>query len=269
MNRNDVEAEAGRWSFPPGRPWVATAVCALAWIASTRADDVIPKAFPADRYAKMAAHSPFTPPTPPTPSAAAPTPPPAPGFAEKLAATMLADDGNGVYIAIVADQENSKKYLVTSDKVDEESSLQIATVKWPQTRDDQPGARETPVIVLRKGAQQGVVRYDPSLGGIGPIGGAPAGGGTGIPRPFIPGNAGVRPPGAPIIPGNVTGGVGIAPPPAPATAGAPNAIRRAPIRVQPQPATVPAVRSVVPANPALRGARPTATKVDDDDDDDD
>ncbi len=242
-----------------------------------RADDVTPHAFAPDRYAKMGEHSPFTPTTPQAAPTVAPTPPPKPSFAEKLTISNLAED-HGVFLATVVDPESSTHTLINSDPKDQTAEIKITDVKWPRATESNPdGGQQAVMITIRKGTETATVRYDPGSAGSGAMGGMAAPGGMGGNKPFIPGNAGVRPLGAPTLPGTVNGpGLAVAP----QTTGMPannannvnNPLRRMPIRSFPQPAApaATAVRPVLPGNTAVQGARPgLATKVDDDDDDDD
>ncbi len=253
----------------PRRVLIAAAgYCAFGWAVCGRADNPIPTAFPPDRYARMAAHSPFTPPTAPVQAAPTAPPPPKTSFADKLTATNMTEV-NSVYEVTVVDPDSTRHIYVRSDGEDPETHLRIASVKWPQINRDEPGARETPIITITKGTESAQLRYEPGGGGggAGMSGAMPMNGAGAQPRPFIPGNAGVRPPGAPAIPGNTTGNVAVAPPPG-VPPGGPR--RAMPIRAFP-PASAPAAQ-----NPVLPGGNATTqplrrgvvTKPDDDDDDD-
>ena len=214
----------------------------------SRADDILPKPVPPDRYNKMAAHSPFTPPTAPTTAQPIQAAPPAPSWLDKLSVNMLMQD-HGVFYVTAVDSDNPAAHIyLSSDKEDPESHLAIASVKWnPENRD------ETPVITLRRGKDFGQVRYEAS---------ASSGPGMNIqPRPGAAGappNAFRAPQSAPAIPGQIN--------PPPLNAANPG-LRRTPIRAVPQ-APAPGGRPVVlPNNPAVRPVTPQI-KTDDDDDDD-
>ena len=217
-----------------------------------RADDLLPKAPPATRYTKIAAHSPFAPPTAPVSAQPAATPPPAPGWADTLTATMVMQDGSK-YIVTVVDSSNPQHLYLTSEP-DKTAQISVASVKWGATREDPP------TITLRKGSEVAQVRYE--SGAAAPAGNNPAGGG-----PPIPGGARPGMPGAPSA-------AGLQPfhPPLPNTGqGNPVpssiALRRPLIRSQPMTAAPAGARPGMAApNPV--GRPNPAAKADDDDDDD-
>lgn len=229
------------------------------------AESVTPVPYPADRYAKLAAHSPFTPPTAPAIVAATPTPPPPPSFTEKLTATAIMQWGS-VYRVTIADPDNPRHIDLFSDKVDPDTQMQIESVKWPQpTNGTILGApNEPPIITLRKGQERGTVRYEPgnSSGPIGGVMGAPTGASRSPVSPFA--NNPVRPQIPPTIPGS-----GGSVPAMPGQTPINGVQRRAPIRSVPQPPPATGARPIVRpgVNAALPG-RPVNGKDDDDDDDD-
>ena len=212
-----------------------------------RADDILPKASPASKYAKMAAHSPFAPPTAAVVTQAAPTPPPAPGWADTLTATMLVQDGNTYMVTVIDSQDPQKHLYLTSAPEDPVEPMAVASIKWGANREDPP------TITLRKGKEFAQVRYESGLSALGTnnnLGGPPIPGG----RNSGPGAAaamGIRPP-----PLSTTG---------PMNQGAPgNAIRRPVIHSQPAPVVPVRPPGNVPAN----AVRPNpAVQADDDDDD--
>ncbi len=212
-----------------------------------RADDVLPKAPPTSKYAKMAGHSPFAPPTAPVVAPVAAPPPPVPGWADSLTATMIIQDGAN-YMVTVIDAQNSQKHLYLTAEPEHDTQMAVASVKWGANRADPPA------ITLRKGKEFAQVRYE--LGAVSPGGANPAGGG-----PPIPG--GVRSPVPSAQPFHsplqATGGQGTNQGPSS------NMIRRPLIRSQPQAAPA-AVRPGV--NPPAAGVRPNPALAADDDDDD-
>ena len=247
-------------SFKPGAAllavWAATLLCA-------RADDVIPNPFPADRYAKMAAHSPFAPPTAPAPPPTQAPPPPKSSFTDKLKVNGMVQS-EGIYYVTVEDTDTQEHTLLTSKPTPPPGrpapSMFISSVKWHPA----PGKDEQAEITIKKDAEFGVLRYAP---------GANSGGMTG--GPGLAGNS-PRPPGGGIVPGvnrpytppTVPGSVPAVPNPAAAAALAVQ--RRAPIR-GPQPPPAPGGRPVVPPGTATTLAptvKPGALNADDDDDDD-
>ncbi len=228
--------------------WLLLGLSGAGMVGSrTWADEVLPKASPASKYAKMAAHSPFAPPTAPVVTQAAPTPPPAPGWADSLTATMLVQDGN-TYMVTVIDSQDLQKHLYLTSAADATEPMAVASIKWGATRE------EPPIITLRKGKEFAQVRYESGLSSLGTnnnLGGPPIPGARN-PAPGTPVAPGIRPP-----PLTTTG---------PMNQGQPgNAIRRPVIHSQPAPTAVPArPLGNVPAN----GVRPNpAVQVDDDDDD--
>ncbi len=231
------------------------AVVLLAWSVGLlamggpgRADDILPKAPPASKYAKMAGHSPFAPPTAPVGTQAPPPKPPAPGWADGLTATMIAQDGPN-YMVTVVDAQNSQQHLYLTAEPDPETKMAVVSVKWGATRDDPP------TITLSKGKEFAQVRYEASSSGTS----SPLGGGVPIP------GAGRNPPVG--IPGGQAFHSPLQVPPAQPTNQGPssNVVRRPLIRSQP-PAAPTSVRPGV--NPPANGVRPNpAVPVDDDDDD--
>lgn len=240
------------------RGLVLTAAGGLGLVVQGRADDTVPKAYPADRYEKMAAHSPFSPPTEAPKVQATPTPPPAPSWADKLTATMIMQYGNDYKVTVV-DQDSPTHLQLYTNVEDDQSHMQVASVKWNAANRD-----ETPTITLRRGTDFAQVRYEPGNSSMpGAVGGNPA-----LARPAgLPGVNNFRPPGgAPPIPGSMPqAGVNVQAP----TVN--NALRRAPIRAVPQ-APAPGGRPIVmpgAANPPGQPVRTApAIKTDDDDDDD-
>ena len=220
----------------------------LVCIHRSRADEVLPKAPPASKYAKMAAHSPFAPPTAPVVATAAATPPPTPGWADNLTVTMIMQDGAS-YMVTVIDSQTPQQHQYLTSEPDKTSQMAVASVKWGANRD------EPPTVTLRRGKEFAQVRYE---SGTASAGGGPSLGGG----PQIPGGMRNLSPGAAVAPGTA----GIRPPPLPnAGNGNPgNALRRPLIRSQPAPAlTRPGV------NPPNTAVRPNpALQVDDDDEDD-
>ena len=212
------------------------------------AEDPLPKAVPATKYAKMAARSPFAPPTAVLAPQATPPPPPAPGWADSLTVTMIMQDGNK-YMVTVVDSANQQQHLYLTMEPDKQTQMSVASVKWGASREDPP------TITLRKGKDTAQVRYE-----------------SGSNAPGTPNGMG----GAPPIPGvvrnpvpAVPGGGGMAafhPPPMPnsqVNGGPATAVRRPLIRSQPMPPARPAI------NQPAAGVRPNpAAKADDDDDDD-
>ena len=161
-----------------------------------RADDVLPKAPPVSKYARMAAHSPFAPPTLPTTTQAAPPPPPVPGWADNLTATMIMRDGDKFMVTVV-DSQNPQHLYLTSDP-DKLTQMAVASVKLGANRD------EAPTVTLSKGKEFAQVKYDSgasSPGGNNQLGGGPPipGGvrNPGLGGPPIPGAQPFHPPGAP------------------------------------------------------------------------
>ena len=216
--------------------------------ALATAEEPLPKAVPATKYAKMAAHSPFSPPTAVAAPQQTPPPPPTPGWADSLTATMIMQDGSR-YMVTVVDSANQQQHLYLTMEPDSQTLMSVESVRWGATRDDPP------TITLRKGKDTAQVRYETgstAQGTTNGMGGAPP----------IPG--GVRNP-APGIP-NTGGMAAFHPPPLPnaqASGGPATAIRRPLIRSQPMPAARP------PVNAPAAGVRPNpAAKIDDDDDDD-
>ncbi len=219
-----------------------------------RADDIVPKAPPASKYARMAAHSPFAPPTTPTAVQATPPPPPVPGWADSLTATMIMRDGDK-YMVTVVDTQNPQHLYLTSEP-DKLTQMAVASVKWGANRD------EAPTVTLSKGKEFAQVKYESgasSPGGNNQLGGGPPiPGGVRIPGqngPPIPGAQGFHPPGAPntVQSGN----------PTPTSAGFRRPLIHAPA------VTAPPAGMRPPLNPTNAAARPNpAVKVDDDDDDD-
>lgn len=247
------------------RPGRLVAGLALLIGSNLQADDgVTPKAFPADRYSKMASHSPFAPPTAPIATPPPVAPPPQPSFADRLTAISIAVD-KGIYMVMVVDQDTQEHNFLRSDRLDAKQ-MQIASVRWDANGDKS----QVPVITVRKGGLTGQVRYEPTTAAAGAPG---MGGGPAIPGSVPRLNNGAVPPAArpytpPIMPGGVPNPVAAVPgvPNAPAIPGS-----RAPIRgpqqvTQPPPAT--GGRAVVmPGNQPT--VRPGVISPDDDDDDDD
>ena len=224
----------------------------LSFGCAAHADDVLPKAPPASKYAKMAAHSPFAPPTAQAAPQATPPPPPVPGWADNLKATMVMQDGNN-YTVTVVDSQNPQHLYLTMEP-DKDTQMAVVSVKWGANRDDPP------TITLRKGKEFAQVRYESgasSPGGNNALGGGPV-------LPGRPVNAAGGPPipgGQPFHPPLQNGGGVQAGIPVPSS----NAIRRPLIHSAP-PARAPVRPGVSPPTP---GARPNpGVQVDDDDDDD-
>jgi hypothetical protein len=116
------------------------------------ADDVLPKAFPASRYAKLGAHSPFS---PPTAAAAVPmtTAAPAGSWADKLSVALLMEQG-GKYVATVVDRDSAEHFLVTSDGGNDKN-MTLSSVQWG----DKPNQTR---VTIRKGTEFGQVAFDPN-----------------------------------------------------------------------------------------------------------
>jgi hypothetical protein len=199
--------------------------------STARADDILPKPFPASRYEKMSARSPFSPPTvaafvPPVPSA------PTVSWSDKLAVTALMEQG-GKYFATVVDRDSSQHFLISSDKENNDhEKMMLSSVQWA------PKIAQTRVTI-RKGTEFGQVAFDPSAA-------------INTNSPAIPGS--LRPPNAPVPPGprpfnpppGTNGGRSMMPS---------SAIRRGPI-------------GAPPVTPNALNRTPPQTPADDDDDDD-
>jgi hypothetical protein len=213
-----------RWHF------FSICVLALAVLASAaaRGDDVLPKAFPANRYDKMSTHSPFSPPT------AAPVAPvavaaPTGTWTDKLAVTLLMQEGS-IYVATVVDRESSKHYLVTSEK-ENAQQMMLSSVQWGNKNNP-------PRVTIRRGTQFGLVAFDPTAGGGGSASAPPASFNNPMFRPAIPGspNNGAPNPGAALFHAPPGGRGG------PITPSA--VIRRPPIPAVPTPVNPRAVNGV-------------------------
>ena len=225
-------------------------ICLLLLVAGTgvvKADDVIPKATPASKYAKMASRSPFAPPTAQVAAPATTPPPPVPGWADSLTATMIMQDG-AAYMVTVVDAQNAQKHLYLTAEPDRDTQIAVASVKWGTNRD------EPPAITLRKGKEFAQVRYDagmPSPGGANPAGGPPIPGGV---RNPIPGAPGGPPFHAPLQAGAAS-----------SAAQTPSSVLRRPLIRSQAPAPATARPGI---NPPSNGARLNpAVQADDDDDD--
>ena len=229
-----------------GTVGVATAALLLIFCLGigdeAQADDILPKPFPASRYEKMSARSPFSPPTVAAFVPAAPTVPTV-SWSDKLAVTALMEQG-GKYFATVVDRDSSQHFLISSDtENNDHDRIMLSSVQWAakinQTR-----------ITIRKGTEFGQVAFDPSAA---VSTSSPAVPGA-IPGAFPRLGAGPTLPGA--RPFNPPPGANGGPRP---TQPAPAVIRRGPISAA--PVTPNAGRS------ALNRATPQ-TPADDDDDDD-
>ena len=231
--------------------WVAFLLGGLLGVSAlAMAEDPVPKAVPATKYAKMAARSPFAPPTAVAAPQMTPPPPPAPGWADSLTATMIMQDGSK-YMVTVVDSANQQQHLYLSTEPDGLTQMSVASVRWGATRDDPP------TITLRKGKETAQVRYE--TGSSAP--GAANGMGGAAPLPN-----GVRNP-VPAIPGGVPGAAAFHPPlPNGQSNGGPStAMRRPLIRAQPGPCGS-ARRST--RLPTVCVPIPLPRRSDDDDDDD-
>ena len=233
----------------PIKRWGGLVVLVLGFGVVSKADDPLPKPLPVSKYAKMAAHSPFAPPTAPVVQQAAPAPPPAPGWADSLTATMVMQDGKRFLVTVV-DSSNSQ-HLYLSTEPDNATDMAVSTVKWGANRDDPP------TITLRRGKEFAQVRYD--SGASSPGGGSNVPGIPGAPRPPTLGN-----------PAGIPGAQPFRPPPlaniVPVNQGQTAAIRRPLIRAQPGSAAPALSRPGV--NAPNSGVRPNPAATADDDDDD-
>lgn len=212
----------------------------LAAAGAAWADDVLPIAFPAARYQKLSAHSPFSPPTIAAPVTSAPIAP-AGSWSDKLTVTLLMQQG-GKYVAMLLDRDSSEHFLVTSD-TENNRNMMLSSVQWSdqlkQTR-----------VTIRKGKEFGQVAFDPNATAAAPSSAPGLPGAISRPSPVSPG------PGAgPALfhppPGSV-GGRGPQSPPI---------VRRPTISANPPPA-IPTPR-IAPGGVAIR------PQDDSDDDDDD
>ena len=156
------------------------AVLAQGWLA--RADDVLPKPFPASRYANM--HSPFAPPTVAAPAPAMATGPVV-SWADKLSVMLLMEQ-NGQYIATLLDKESAQQFKVSLDPAANNRSIVLSSVQWgdriSETR-----------VTIRRGTELGQVSFDPTAT-------TPSASLTSpgmIPRPPLPGQNIFHPPPAP------------------------------------------------------------------------
>ena len=219
-----------------------------------RADEVLPQAQPASKYAKMASRSPFAPPTTPSAVVAAPTPPPVPGWADSLTATMIMRDGDKYMVTVVDSQ--SPQHLYLTSVPDRTTQMAVASVKWGGNHDDPP------TVTLSKGREFAQVKYE--SGAVSPGGTNQMGGGgppiPGAARNLLPGGqplANAQPFHPPLPNGGQSGNQ------------MPNSstIRRPIIRA-PVSAAPPAGARPGPGQPNGVARPNPAVKVDDDDDDD-
>lgn len=228
---------------------------------------MIPKPFPADRYAKMAAHSPFAPPTAPAPPPTQAPPPPKSSFTDKLSVTSLAQS-DGVYMVTVVDADTQSHLFLTSNSAPpgpnrRAPEMFISSVKWNPA----PGRNEQADITIKKGTEFGVLHYVPNTASSGAVPGGTNLAGN-MPHPV---NGGVMAGGnRPYVPPAIPGSVPTMPNPIASAAAANNVQRRAPIR-GPQPPPATGGRAVVLPGTATTLAptvKPGALNADDDDDDD-
>jgi hypothetical protein len=164
--------------------WASLALglaCCLAGGTVVRGDDILPAPFPANRYQKMGAHSPFA---PPTVAIAVPVAVVAPvgSWADKLSITSLMEQG-GKYVAMVMDRDSSQHFLVSSDQ-ENDRKMMLSSVQWADVKNTR--------VTIRKGNEFGQLAFDPSAsassnaapaavpgGGRGPLGR------PGLPNPTV------------------------------------------------------------------------------------
>ena len=166
------------------------------WAA--RADDVLPQAAPADRYAKMADRSPFAPPTVAVALPAATPVPAGPKWSDDLTLALLMQRG-GVFFATIQNKSKNERFLLESDREDQERHLALTSVEWNDH------ANQTSVM-LRHDTEFAAVRFDasapvpaavaanPLMHGMVP-GSYPASAGTPLPGHFQPPPNPAGPPG--------------------------------------------------------------------------
>ncbi len=234
----------------PSRKLIHCWVCSSLILAAggpAKADDVLPKAPPASKYAKMASHSPFAPPTAPVAAPVGTPPPIAPGWADSLTATMIMQDGAN-YLVTVIDAQNAQKHLYLTAEPEHETQIAVASVKWGANREDPPA------ITLRKGKEFAQVRYEANAtpGGTKPPGGVlPIPGGVRNPPPGLPG---AQPFHSPLQANNVV----------PGNQAPPGSVLRRPV-IRSGPAIAPPPLRPG-ANAPTAGVRPNPAADDDDDD---
>ena len=200
---------------------VAFIVAAGGFRLSARADDVVPQPPAANRYAKMADRSPFAPPTPVTGPLTPVVAPPGPKWSDSLTVTLVTQQG-GVSFATIQDKAKNERFLLQSNKEDQDRQLALASVQWGEL------VSQT-TVMLRHNNEFATVRFDPSATAAAPAANpAPVPGrGPGITGTY-PAAAGTPPPGH------------LQPPPNPP--GFPGAVqRRGLIRATPTVRAAPAV----------------------------
>ncbi len=204
---------------------------APAKIGSPSMDAALPKPVAAERYAKLAAVSPFAPPSAAPATTPPPPPPPQPTWAEAWTLSSVAELGGGQYRLTLTKRKpgdgKSTDRLIVATGQDNPENISIAGVQWS----DKP---EQTRITLNRGGVFAVFTFDPSalstpnsgassaspLAGFAP-GAARPSGALGTPGVNIP-----QPSNRPAMPGAPQG---FTPPPPPP----PSAF------VPPQPAEIP------------------------------
>lgn len=187
-------------------------------------NDVLPAAFPASRYEKLARHSPFSPPT-----AAAPLPPPiqapkAPGWADSLSIASAIEVGGNSFVTIF-DRDGNEHFITSTDPtVTNPRDVTLTSVQWSDPFDQTQAT-------LRRGTEFAVVKFDAVA-----VKSVPVQQGTMIPPASARPVGQLNRPGFPPPPGNLN--------PNPSL---PNAVRRNQvIRATPAPPVVPRTNAVAP-----------------------
>lgn len=193
---------------------------ALLTAPALAAENVVPTAFPADRYAPIVEKSPFALATPLAP----PPPPPSASFAANWFLTAVAKDPEGRDFVTIKAQDGSVHFSLGSGETDA-SGVSLASVDWSETM-----GKSTAII--KKGVETAKLIFSQTEMTPAP----PAPGGRGGPRPGLP--PGAPPPvtisavpAAPVVGGGPTqpqpqdgggrgiplprptGGPGVVPPP--------------------------------------------------------
>jgi len=205
---------------------------ALLTAPALAADNVLPTAFPADRYAAGLERSPFKLATPLAP----PPPPPSASFAANWFLTAVAKDPEGRDFVTIKAQDGSVHFSIGSGETDA-SGVSLASVDWSETM-----GKSTAII--KKGAETAKLIFSQTEMTLAP----PAPGGRGGPRPGLL-------PGVPPPPVTIS-----AVPAAPVVSGGP---------IQPQPqdgggrgVSLPRPTGVVPPPPVISGQQaPVSTGV--------